>query len=371
MKITKRVKAGCALVLAGALVFPGMSKLRTEAAQAVDVDKQDCSITISISVGEDHTDQNKDYVEDFMTMHIPVDLYKVADVDVTGQKFTSAEPFKSMKFEGISSETKASEWLDLAKEASENEKLAEAEHWEAVTESGTARFENLRPAMYLVMPRAAYNDDYTIEYTFTPYLTVLPSSAYTLSYDSEGNPEHTGDDPLSDEWNYDTTIGLKPQAEPQYGKLNITKILDNFNETLGRTSFVFEIEGKDDDGNVFSEVVSTTHETLATETVTVDKIPAGMTVTVTEIYSGASYEIVGEIAKDVKIWSEAAVEAADGEMIGDEIIHTAEVSFENKYNGGNRGGYGVMNEFTNEGVDGWQWNSYPKVPGNEDTPEEE
>ena len=52
MKITKRVKAGCALVLAGALVFPGMSKLRTEAAQAVDVDKQDCSITISISVGE-------------------------------------------------------------------------------------------------------------------------------------------------------------------------------------------------------------------------------------------------------------------------------------------------------------------------------
>ena len=52
MKITKRVKAGCALLLAGALVFPGMSKLRTEAAQAVDVDKQDCSITISISVGD-------------------------------------------------------------------------------------------------------------------------------------------------------------------------------------------------------------------------------------------------------------------------------------------------------------------------------
>jgi len=46
LKITKRVKAGCALLLAGALVFPGMSKLRTEAAQAVDVDKQDCSITI-------------------------------------------------------------------------------------------------------------------------------------------------------------------------------------------------------------------------------------------------------------------------------------------------------------------------------------
>ena len=33
----------------------------------------------------------------------------------------------------------------------------------------------------------------------------------------------------------------------------------------------------------------------------------------------------------------------------------AKVSFSNKYDGGNRGGYGVMNEFTNENVDGWTW----------------
>ncbi len=368
MKITKRVKTGCALVLTGLLALPGLSMLQTEAAGAIDQNAA-CSITVSVTVGENNVDQNEEYVEDFQLMSIPVDLYKVADVDVTGQKFTPVAPFESMDFSGISSETSASEWLDLAKEAANNEKLNESEHRAVNIASGTAKFEGLKPGMYLVAPKATYNSDYTTEYTFTPYLTALPSSAYTISYDNEGNPLHTEDNQLSDEWNYDTTIGLKPQADPQFGRLDITKILDNFNETLGTTTFVFRVEGSDEDGNIFSEVVSTTHESLANETVSIEKIPAGMTVTVTEIYTGASYEIVGEIAKDVKIWSDAAVREANGETIDGQIVQSGAVSFENRYNGGNRGGYGVMNEFTN-GVDGWQWQSYPTVPDNQDTPEE-
>ena len=48
-----------------------------------------------------------------------------------------------------------------------------------------------------------------------------------------------------------------------------------------------------------------------------------------------------------------------------EVIQTAEVSFQNRYDGGNRGGYGVTNEFTNGG-DGWEWTSESKVPGLEE-----
>lgn len=371
MKITKRVKTGCALVLAASLALPGLSMVRTQAAGGIELDA-DCSITVSVAVGEYNSTQNKKYVEDFENMEIPVVIYKVADVDVTGQKFTPVEPFSSMKLDGIGNETKASQWLELAKEVAGNERLGEAEQWKENTVSGMAKFESLKPGMYLVAPEASYNRDYTTQYTFSPYLTALPSSAYTITYDNEGNPAHMDADgnTLGDEWDYDATIGLKSQAIPQYGRLDITKELQNFNETLGTTTFVFQVEGTDEDGNIFSEVVSTTHERLASETVTIEKIPAGMTVTVREVYQGASYEIVGDIEKDVKIWSDAAVNAADGQSVDGEVIHTAALIFENRYNGGNRGGYGVMNEFT-QGADGWQWQSYPQVPDNQDTPAED
>lgn len=74
----------------------------------------------------------------------------------------------------------------------------------------------------------------------------------------------------------------------------------------------------------------------------------------TEVYSGASYENVGGLTQDVLIWSDAAV----GQTVNGQTIETAEVTFNNEYNGGNRGGYGVTNEFTN-GNEGWEWTSGP------------
>ena len=68
---------------------------------------------------------------------------------------------------------------------------------------------------------------------------------------------------------------------------------------------------------------------------------------------------------DILIWSDAAVDHAAGGTVNGEVIQTAEVSFQNRYDGGNRGGYGVTNEFTNGG-DGWEWTSESKVPGLEE-----
>ncbi len=365
MKISRKGKTGCALVLAALMTLTGLSMEQTYAAKGIELDKKDCSIEVSVAIGKNGDVQgNEEYLKDFHAMNIPVNLYRVADVDVTGQKFTPVSPFTSVDLSGISSTTTADDWQKMAADAAKEENLKAAEPVRQVTAAGAARFTNLTPGLYLVAPEESYNPDYTVRYAFTPYLTALPSSAYTIQYDAEGNPvQNTGS---SDDWDYDTEIGLKPEAEPQFGSLRINKILDNFNETLGRTTFVFQIEGNDADGRlVYSEVVSTTHESLATETIVLDKIPAGITVRVEEVYPGASYEIVGDVWKEIKIWSDAAIEEAEGETVNGEVIQTAEVSFRNRYDGGNRSGYGVTNEFTNSD-DGWIWSSSPQTPGLED-----
>ena len=342
------------------MTLTGVSASQTYAANAVEVNAK-CSITVSVGIGKGGDAQNSEYVSDFNAMSIPVDIYRVAEVDVTGQKFTTIDPFESVDLSDIKSDTTAEKWLEKAKEAAKKENLDRVDEnnkWRETITSGTARFEGLPTGMYLVVPEATYNTDYTTRYTFTPYLTALPGNPYATA-GGDGNGYGQG----ADEWVYDTEIGLKPEAEPQFGHLEIRKELLNYNETLGQTTFVFSVEAIDADGNllydsenkpVYSEVVSTTHEGLAAETVTLDKIPAGVTVRVTEIYSGASYEIEGAVSQDVLIWSDAAV----GQTVGGTVVETAAVTFENKYNGGNRGGYGVTNEFTS-GNEGWEWTSGP------------
>ncbi len=334
MKAGKRFRRGCALALAVLLGLSGLVQIRTQAATGIETGRL-CTLTVSVADSE--------YKEEFNEMKIPVSLYRVADVDVSG-RYAPVEPFKGMDFSSLGSETKAEDWTVLAEEAVEclegtevpAVQTKEAAAAEGSTEAAGAVFEDLATGLYLVVPEAAYNKDYTVRYLFTPYLTALPSSEYTL----------TGAG--SDEWNYDTVIGLKAEGEPQYGRLNITKVLSNYNETLGRTSFVFQVEGRDETGAlVYSNVISTTHEGAGSETVTLGQIPAGLTVTVTEVYSGASYELVDSREKDVLIWSDAAV--ASGEH------SEASVSFTNRYGGGNRGGYGVTNHFDSDGSGGWTW----------------
>ena len=101
-------------------------------------------------------------------------------------------------------------------------------------------------------------------------------------------------------------------------------------------------------------MASITHNGAGTESVTIENIPAGITVTVTEVYAGASYEIDGEnVIKNATIVSDEAVGTRNAE---------ASVAFTNKLNGGHDSGYGLMNEFK-AGEDGdWEWTK-PTTPG--------
>lgn len=179
-----------------------------------------------------------------------------------------------------------------------------------------------------------YNEDYT-------YVT------RTGYQDSQGIGSN-------EEW-CEGTINLKEKeivtltccntVERQKGRLNIVKNITGYNQTLGQTSFIFKIEAKEKNGEiVYSDYASITFTKPGTETITISDIPAGTTVTVTEVYSGASYEVVGDSVKTCTIVSDQAINAGEATQ--------ASVSFTNKYNGGNRGGYAVTNHFDRDG-DGW------------------
>lgn len=339
MKISKRLTKGCAWALAFLLTVPFMGRMQTQAANGIDTSKNDCTITVSVEQTAD-----EGYGGSYGKGGIPVALYKVADVDVSG-KFTAIDTFNGMDFNSVGSagsEGTADAWRTLAEEAMMHLKgTVPVDQQNVVPDTAagakgaSAVFSGLSTGLYLLVPAESYNDDYSVKYKFTPYLTALPSSEYAL----------TGQD--DDTWIYKTEVGLKMESEQQFGKLNIQKTLANYNESLGQTTFVFRVEGRDEnDVLVYSNVISTTYKGAGDKTVSLDKIPAGLKVTVTEEYSGASYEIDGADTKTADIVSDAAVAAGGG--------NEASVSFTNRYSGGNRGGYGVTNQFDKDGND-WQW----------------
>ena len=339
MKISRNLKRGCALALAVLLALPCVNLMQTKAAGPV-IQDQKCELTVEVNasaLGEDASE------EDFKAVTVPVNVYKVADVNVSAE-FTSTEEFKGLDFNIVmDKDTNAATWEDLAKQAVEKLEGVDPTETGQIINGAPAVIEGLDVGMYLVAPQETFNSNYSRKYVFQPYLTALPSSQYT----------QTGAG--SDEWEYDRTISLKGEAQPQFGKLTINKTLSNYNETLGLTTSVFEIVGKDAQDNVvYTNVASITHNGAGTESVTIENIPAGIKVTVTEIYAGASYELVSKNEQTAVIVSGKAVELGSS---------AASVAFENKYNGGNDSGYGLMNEFKAGDEDGdWEWKK-PTTPG--------
>lgn len=344
MKISRNLKRGCALALAALLTLPCVNLMQTKAAGPV-VQDQACELTVAVDTTETVWGVGVGAgasAEDFENMTVTVNVYKVADMNVSAE-FTSTTGFEDLNFNVVMEDSNAATWENLAAEA--------VQRLEGVKPTATGNIKKGNPAvigslgvgMYLIVPQETFNSDSTRKYVFTPYLTALPSSDYT----------QTGAG--SDDWQYDRTIYLKGEAQPQFGKLTINKTLSNYNETLGLTTSVFEIVGKDKQENVvYTNVASVTHNGAGTQSVTLENIPAGITVTVTEIYAGASYELVSKNEQTAVIVSGEAVELGSS---------AASVAFENKYNGGNDSGYGLMNEFKagdKEGV--WEWTK-PITPG--------
>ena len=314
--MNKRLKQGTTFLLALALAFPLLTLPGARAANAIDTDRK-CSVAFNVSGEDNELTANG--------TNITVNLYKVADVDVSGN-YTATEDFKKLDVSSVSADNNAAAntWAARAKEAQKLLKDSVNPTATVTLAAGTGSLADLATGLYLVDTPEVVTTNYT--YTFTPYLVSLP----TNNYYSNGN----------DTWIYDLTkeynsaVGLKPEEHARYGDLKINKTLANHNATTGKkATFVFKIEIKPLKGKTETRIESLDFETAGDSSVTITKIPAGATVTVKEEYSGASYKLTSANNQKTKI------------IATDEKGAPVSVSFTNDVDDNMNGGYGVKNNF--------------------------
>ncbi len=316
--MNKRLKQGTTFLLALALAFPLLTLPGARAANAIDTDRK-CSVAFNVSGEDNELTANG--------TNITVNLYKVADVDVSGN-YTATEDFKKLDVSSVSADNNAAAntWAARAKEAQKLLKDSVKPTATVTLAAGTGSLADLATGLYLVDTPEVVTTNYT--YTFTPYLVSLP----TNNYYSNGN----------DTWIYDLTkeynsaVGLKPEEHARYGDLKINKTLAHHNATTGKkATFVFKIEITPLKGKTETRIESLDFEAAGDSSVTITKIPAGATVTVKEEYSGASYKLTS--AND----QNATIVATDRGA----KVDPASVSFTNDINNNMNGGYGVKNNF--------------------------
>ncbi len=331
------------LMLAAGLIAaaPGL----TRAAEAVDVGRSDCSLTIHPGGGE--------LSEDLAKANVVVDLYKVADAVETegkdGFTFAFLSGYESLK--GAYDQNPDNEsWRQMAQTAA---KYA-LESGEPISKGNPVdkKVENLACGLYLLIARGADIEDYkttvknedgteeiaTIarseshDYTFAPELIALPSRQ---NIDENGNE--------ISQWVYDMEVTLKPEQKGRPGSLEIVKNLATYNVNVPAV-FVFQVEAELEGEVVYSDVVTLTFTEAGQKTALLEnKIPVGAKVTVTEIYSGASYKIT----------------SADEQKVTIEADKIASVEFSNDHDTTNHGGGGVNNHFTYDAENGWQLEKQP------------
>ena len=319
--MNKRLKQVSTFLLAVALTFPLLTLPGAKAASAINTG-QKCSIEFDISGNS----------SELLSASIPVKLYKVASVDESGN-YTGIGAFSKLDLSSVSADNLDAAAATWAERAAEAKKLLkdDTEPTTTTLTQGRGTATGLDTGLYLVDTPKVITPNYT--YTFTPYLVSLPTNNY---YSGNG---------ASDDWIYDLTkehnsaVGLKPEQHVRYGNLVINKELVDHNATFGNNAtFVFQIDITTLDNKKETRIEELTFDAAGSHSVTIEKIPAGSHVTVTEVYSGASYELASAKSQETDI-------IANPEKETEVEFKPAEVSFINKHDGRTNGGYGVKNNF--------------------------
>lgn len=319
--MNKRLKQGSTFLLAVALTFPLLTLPSAKAASAINTG-QKCSIEFDISGNS----------SELLSTSIPVNLYKVASVDESGN-YTGIGAFSKLDLSSVSADNLDAAAATRAERAAEAKKLLkdDTEPTTTTLTQGRGTATGLDTGLYLVDTPKVITPNYT--YTFTPYLVSLPTNNY---YSGNG---------ASDDWIYDLTkeynsaVGLKPEQHVRYGNLVINKELVDHNATFGNNAtFVFQIDITTLDEKKETRIEELTFSAAGNDSVTITKIPAGSHVKVTEVYSGASYELASAKSQETDI-------IANPEKETEVEFRPAEVSFINKHDGRTNGGYGVKNNF--------------------------
>ena len=329
--MNKRLKQGSTFLLSVALTFPLLTLPGAKAASAINTG-QKCSIEFDISGNS----------SELLSASIPVNLYKVASVDESGN-YTGIGAFSKLDLSSVSADNLDAAAATWAERAAEAKKLLkdDTEPTTTTLTQGRGTATGLDTGLYLVDTPKVITTNYT--YTFTPYLVSLPTNNY---YSGNG---------ASDDWIYDLTkesnsaVGLKPEQHVRYGNLVINKELVDHNATFGNNAtFVFQIDITTLDKKTETRIEELTFNAAGSHSVTIEKIPAGSHVKVTEVYSGASYELASAKSQETDI-------IANPEKETEVEFKPAKVSFINKHDGRTNGGYGVKNNFKLDETDQYQY----------------
>lgn len=307
------VKKGGIFALALALLLALPALPGAFAAGAVDTAKK-CSVTFRLEGME------AEYTE-LGQMEIPIKMYRVADMDATGN-YAVLEGFEGLDFSGINSATSAKDWQQMAQTAIDAVEKEDMQPDGETALNGAGEDDGivggLAAGMYLVRAETVQSPEYS--YAFAPYLLSLPNNYFYQTQD--------------DAWVYDVTSELKPDQTERYGSLEIVKQLGSYNQSLGNAYFVFRVEATRGSQNVYSNAFALDFNAPGEKKLLIEHIPAGTQVTVTEVYSGASYEASGDSVRQTAI-------IAEGETGG-----PASVTFRNEYNNHRNTGTGIVNRFT-------------------------
>lgn len=315
--MNRKVKIMSACVLTLAVTLSGLVLPRAYGAKAVDTD-QKCSIEFNLQNNVYEGAEAEDFKE-LEDLQVEIHLYQVAAMKEIGA-YEALSGYEDLELDKISETTDAAAWAEKAAKA--KELVGEKTPDQTLTlEEGTGTVNGLSVGMYLVVAEEVQSDYFT--YSFKESLISLPNNYYYSSG--------------SDEWVYNLTgshaVGLKPNREERLGDLEISKTLTSYNATVGGATFVFHVKVEKLDGTATTNVYKMEFAGTGKDTLVIKDIPAGAKVTVTESYTGSSYQLVSEKDQQATIVAE--------EMVP--------VEFVNEYDGGHNGGSGVVNRFYKDG----------------------
>lgn len=255
------------------------------------------------------------------SMPVSIDGYCLATYDENGA-LVATESFASLS-ENLATygpDTTASEAEELAAAAESVVNLLSRNPDIETTITGNGVIGDLQPGLYLLLPRATSSASYS--YGFMPLLVPVPNyEDGVLVYEN-------------------VPAVLKASQEENFGSLEIVKSLTNMNASLGNPTFVFRIVATDPSGaTIYNDVTTISFTEAGQKSVVIaNKFPLGTTITVTEVYSGASYVATTDTTQTVTVSAENL---------------NAQVTFNNTSNYEPKGGTGIENSFT-KGADGWQ-----------------
>lgn len=361
----KKALLACGLAMLVGIAMPVWSVIH---AQAVDLQKK-CSVTIQAGSFEDKDHENA---------NVQIDLYQVASAqadsryDTYGFKLTDAYASLNSDLNALDA-SNSENWTDFAAKAAQVTLTEGAGSQLQPTKSGMAgtAITDIDAGLYLVVAHGADVENYTAknqagnlitkaysslnEYTFQPELIALPTK-------QAQNGEIRTDGSYGD-WIYDINATMKSERSDRMCSLDIVKTLNGYDTAGGPASFVFQIEAVKNNTKVYSSVETLVFTEAGEQTAhIVEKIPVGSVVTVTEVYSGASYTL------DASTPQTAAPVTVSAEQV-------ASVHFINNYSGDHKNGGSINNKFSKiheDAGDRWSWTqeingSTAKVDGADQT----